>query len=126
VGGAGEVDEGEVPGVQVGLAAVLLDHDLTLDDHVDLAEVGVQQPDVAPPPVGPARPGRRQLPDPERAQLGGAHLVGHLVAVTGPHVQRPQQRAHEVVDVLGASADGNVPGPQHHAHGHILSRPLPS
>jgi hypothetical protein len=56
VGGTGEVDEGEVAGMEAGLAAVLLDHDLTPCDHVDLAQVGVEQPDVAPSPVGPARP----------------------------------------------------------------------
>jgi hypothetical protein len=126
VGGAGEVDEGEVPGVQVGLAAVLLDHDLTPGDHIDLAEIGVEPLDVAPSPVGPARPGRRELPDTDGAQIGGTHLVGHLVPVASSHLERPKGRAHNLADVLGASDHGNVVRPQHDTHGHIpsLVRPM--
>ncbi len=116
MGGTGEVDEGEVAGMEAGLAAVLLDDDLALGDHVDLAEVGVQQPDVPPPPVGAARPGRRQLTDPDSAQVGGPYLVGHLVPVGRSHVQGSQRGPDDLVDVLGTSADGNIVCPQHHAH----------
>jgi hypothetical protein len=108
VGGAGEVDEGEVAAMEAGLAAVLVDDDLAAGDHVHLAEVGVHHLDVTPPPVGPAWPGRRQLTDPDDAQVGGAHLLGRLVPVTGAHVERPEGGAHDLVDVLAASGGGNV------------------
>jgi hypothetical protein len=119
--GAGEVDEGEVAGMEPGLAAVLVDDDLASGDDVHLAEVGVHQLDVTAPSVGPARPGRRQLTDPDDAQVGGVHLVGRLVPVTGSHVERPEGAAHDLVDVLPASGGGNIVRPQYDGHGHILS-----
>src|SRR4029453_14261572 len=85
-----------------------------------LAEVGVHHLDV-PPPVGPARPGRRQLTDPDDAEVGGAHLVGRLAPTAGSHVERPEGGAHDLMDVLRASGGGNIIGPQHDGHGHILS-----
>lgn len=106
------------------MAAVLLEDDLALGDHVDLAEVGVHRLDVTPPPVGPAWLGRRQLTDADGAEVGDAHLVGHLVPVARPHVERSQGGAHDLVDILGAGGDGNVRCPQHDGHGHLL-KPSP-
>jgi hypothetical protein len=111
VGGAGEVDEGEVAGMEAGLAAVLVDDDLAAGDHVHLAEVGVHHLDVPPPAVGPAWSGRRQLTDPDDAEVGGAHLVGRLAPVTGSHVERPEGGAHDLVEVLSASGGGNIVRP---------------
>jgi hypothetical protein len=70
VGGTGEVDEGEVTGMEAGLAAVLFDVDPAPDDHIDLAEVGVHRLDVASPPVGAARHGGRELTDADRPEIG--------------------------------------------------------
>jgi hypothetical protein len=109
MGGMGQVDECIIADVEAGLAAGLFKEDLTLGDHVDLAQVSLHEPDMTSSAIGAARLRCRKFTNADGAKLGHAYLVGQVLTSPirmsrAPTAPRTASRKYSAREATGTSA----------------------